>query len=302
MINLKLDGIEVVTSGLTQRAYDAAYCGLLLSITTDNFDEQLKELRKEGTHGKYSGIEVTGIDDLSFLNEFPNLLYLEVFNDNKFDTSYVEQLQNLRGLHWDAPKSSLNFYNFPWLEVFVGDWNKNNQNISSCRRLHQLRIWKYKPSCLNLQELIGLKRLEYLELVQTNITSLKGIEELTDLRYLDIAYSPKLNDISSLSSISSSLREIEFESLKGLKDYHLFSSLILLRKLNLVKCGDIEDLNWINNLKELEQFIFNDSKVISNDLSPLLNPPKLQIVYTNNKKSYNYKCEDISTILDGREL
>jgi hypothetical protein len=81
-----------------------------------------------------------------------------------------------------------------------------------------------------------------------------------------------------------------------------FGKLVLLRVLNLVKCGDLDNLNWICNLNELEQFIFNDSRIVSNDLSPLLKLPKLQVVYTNNKKSYNYKSEYRSELLKSRSL
>lgn len=121
MQDLRLDGTEVCASWLTQRSHRAAYCNFLLPVTPANKDEALAEFAHAGELGKYSGLRVTGISDLSFLEKFPLLLYLEVLGQKNVNTRPLDCLSNLRGLRLDSPGAGLDFSCFPELEVFVGD-------------------------------------------------------------------------------------------------------------------------------------------------------------------------------------
>ena len=58
-------------SWLTQRAYRAAYCDFLLPVTPGNLKNALAEFAKVGPLGKYRGLHISGIADLSFLGSFP---------------------------------------------------------------------------------------------------------------------------------------------------------------------------------------------------------------------------------------
>jgi hypothetical protein len=61
MPELRLDNLDVRTSGLTQRGFRAAFCDLLLPITPENGEQMLAEFKREGElGGKYSGMRIYG--------------------------------------------------------------------------------------------------------------------------------------------------------------------------------------------------------------------------------------------------
>jgi hypothetical protein len=60
------------------------------------------------------------------------------------------------------------------------------------------------------------------------------------------------------------------------------------------------DLKWVKGLNELDFFAFVDTNVASNDLSPLLDLPKLQYVGTMNKRAYNYTMDALNELLSRR--
>ncbi|MHC4604115.1 MAG: hypothetical protein ACYS6W_12380, partial [Planctomycetota bacterium] len=88
MRDLRLDKIEVCTSFISQKCYRAAFCDILIKVTPGNKNKALKEFRRTGATGMYSGLSICGIDDLSFLKEFPLLLYLEISNRKPVNTRY----------------------------------------------------------------------------------------------------------------------------------------------------------------------------------------------------------------------
>src|SRR5436190_2232557 len=192
MPTLRLNDIEVHASWLTQRAHRAAYCDFLLNVTPRNKAKSLATFRKAGEFGPYSGLRISGIADLGFLSEFPNLLYLEVVDQKRVNVRHLDGLANLRGLYLQSPGAGLDFSCFPELEVFVGDWHGDNCNLNRSRELRQLRAWRFQPRSADLSDIAGVPRLEWLHLTQTTIACLDGLETLEDLRYFEIAYAPKL--------------------------------------------------------------------------------------------------------------
>jgi len=78
MSGLQSDGVDVRFSCLTHKVFKASPCAVLLPMTPGNKDEMLVKFRHHGTFGNYSGLWISGIADLSFLQDFPDLRYLEV--------------------------------------------------------------------------------------------------------------------------------------------------------------------------------------------------------------------------------
>src|SRR5688500_7879747 len=110
---LQLGNVVVCDSWLTQRAYRAAYCDFLLPVTTASKHQALAEFARVGELGKYRGLRISGIADLSFLSDFPDLLYLELVEQPKIKTALLAELSNLRGLRIETPGSGIDFSWFP---------------------------------------------------------------------------------------------------------------------------------------------------------------------------------------------
>ena len=209
-------------------------------------------------------------------------------------------LYNLRGLRIDTPGAGIDFSWFPELEIFSGDWHRDNCNLGHCRELRTLRLRQFKPASSDLSDLTSATRLETLDIVKTDITSLAGVEALEDLRYLDITYAPKLVSLDALSVGDCGIREIGFESVKKISSYNPLVSVRFLRRLKLFSCAPMPDLTWTRGMNRLDFFSFVETNVENGDLSPLLDLPLLRYVGTMDKKHYNYKSEKLNELLDQR--
>lgn len=301
MAKLQLSGIDLCTSPLTQRPYRAAPCELLVSITPQNCDDAAALLKKLEASHVSGGLRVSGIPDLSFLSELPNLRYLEIADQKQVDIRPLDGLSNLRGLRLESPGAGLDFACFPELETFIGDWHADNTNVARARELRRLLIWHFKPQSCDLADLAGAVRLEELAITQTSITSLAGLESLPDLRYLDVAYAAKLESLEVFASGKSDVRELSLSKAKNVASYQPLAAIPYLRRLKLSTCAPMPDLRWTAGMNELDFFSFVETNVADNDLSPLLQLPKLRYVGTMDKRSYNYKCEAINEILAKRD-
>lgn len=300
MSELRWDDVEVRFSVLSHKTFKASPCDFLLPMTPGNKDEMLAKFRPKGAFGVYSGLWISGIADLSFLQEFPDLRYLEVVDQKRVDTRQLECLRNLRGLRIDTPGAGIDFSWFPELELFVGDWHVDNCNIGHCRELRTLRLRQFKPQSADLSDFADVTRLESLDIVKTDISSLSGVKTLEDLRYLEIAYAPKLTSLDSLSVGDCGIREISFESVKKVSSYKPIASLPYLRRLKLFSCAPMPDLKWTKGMNRLDSFSFVETNVENGDLSPLLDLPRLRYVGTMDKKHYNYKFAKLNELLDER--
>lgn len=292
MKNLKFDGFDVVTSHLSKVFYRAAFCDILLEITPENFETAIAKYKAEGgTGGKFSGLCLKEIEDLSFLKELPLLLYLEIHSSKKIDSQNLKNLENLRGLHLNAPTNGIDFECFPHLEQYSGKWNKNDKNIARCFQLRRINIDSYNEKDFSYFK--GLSNLESLTIIRTTIENLDGIETLEDLKYLELSYCSKLNSIDEIKNCNLSLREIEIQNAKKISSYLPLSELKFLKYLIISNSAPMENLNWIKTLNKLYHFSFVETNVIDGNLKQLLELPNIRHIGTYDKRHYNLKSDEI---------
>ncbi len=84
-------------------------------------------------------------------------------------------------------------------ELVIDSYNPSLSNIGEARQLKTIVLYNYKSS--NLREFEKLTELHDLRLYYSHIKSLDGIENLTNLEYLDIAWAKNLQDISALDRL-----------------------------------------------------------------------------------------------------
>jgi protein phosphatase 1 regulatory subunit 7 len=304
MRNVLLDGVPVhVSFFLTNHYYyRAAPCTFLVSVREKNKKEAIADFRRLDEQGQCDGLYVEGVADLSFLEECSDLRYLEVVEQKNVNTRYLDGLYNLRGLRLQSPGAGIDFACFEELEVFIGDWHIDNHNVDQARELRILSACQFKPRSCDLRVLAGLPRLERLDLTQTNITSLAGLETLEDLRYVDFAYAPKLESLDTLACPGIGIRELCLSHAKRISSYKPIASLSHLRRLQLSSCAPMADLRWTAGMNRLDMFTFVETNVEDGDLSPLLDLPALQSAHAMDKKHYNYKFRALNELLNQRRL
>jgi hypothetical protein len=216
------------------------------------------------------------------------------------NTRRLDGLSNLRGLKLEMPGSGIDFACFPRLEVFEGDWHKDNRNLTKCHDLRSLSTWHFNPPSRDLSEFANLPWLDQLFVAQTNIATLSGLETLEDLRYLTIAYASKLESLTSFAKGECGIRQLEFQTVKKIASYEPIGSIKMLRRLMLSACAPMKNLQWTAGLTKLDSFSFVETNVLDGDLSSLLQLPKLRYVGTFDKKHYSHKMDDINAVLKNR--
>ena len=271
---------------------------MLLDVRPETLESVIELLEQHGPlNNHFSGLQISGLNDLGFLRDYPLLLYLVGEELSPKALKDVESLSNLRGLRLNSPKGGVNFSCFPNLEEFIGDWHRGNSGIGDCTELRTLRVWGFRSTEPGLSALASCTRLERLWLVRPGIDSIEGVECLEDLRYLNLAYAPKIKSLTSLAAPTVDLRELRLQNMKGISDYSPLASIRRLRRLIISKCAPMENLSWTKGMDYLDSIAFVETKVLNGDLSPLLSLPLLRYVGAGNKKHYSHTDEELNALL-----
>ena len=181
-----------------------------------------------------------------------------------------------------------------WKKVFQDqelkgkDIEPNDQMLERIVRVTHIDCSENKE-IKNLRPLSRLILLEEIRCEHTNIESLEGIENLTNLKILDCSDNDNINDLTPLISLTS-LIELDcsntmvknlapLQSLKNLKilDVHLctvnkilqISQLTQLEVLDVSQNNSLYDIIGIEGLKNIVEFNCSDTKV--RDLKPISN-------------------------------
>lgn len=255
-----------------------------------DFEKELQQCKNENINSlviqpywlKNKNISLDFLADYPFIEsitiglvvDFKPLYYLK--NLKYFSIEPVNKIQYL------------DFSKFPDLETLCTDWYKQFPDLSNNHKLKNLMLFKYSPISKSLQDLQLPGCLESLDIRQTNIINLEGIHQ-ENLRVFCLYGARNLTSVQGIKNISNQLTEIDIESCRKLINYEELSVCSSLQRLDLTKCGDMQNLSWIKNLNNLNHFTFLDTKILDGDISPC---HSINYVAFINSKNYNYYFKD----------
>ncbi|MCJ8270786.1 MAG: hypothetical protein MJK04_15450 [Psychrosphaera sp.] len=266
-----------------------------LSVESDRIDEYVEAYNEAplGTYGihvsKFHGYALANLD---FLHQLKGLKAISI-QDGYPDISALFEHHGLESLVFEALKQPLDLNLFPNISYLRGTWSAKLKNLNQAKHLAHLGLWQYKPKSTDASELANLPMLEFLELNMSNMTSLNGIDKCNNLQILKLAYIRKLSDISALANASAPIKDVHFQNCKRITDYRFLGQLQSLKVLDIEKCADIANLDFIGQSSQLEKLFFHGTTLLSGDLSPCLNHPKLNTISYNNKKCYSHKSDEL---------
>lgn len=120
-------------------------------------------------------------------------------------------------------------------------------------------------------------RVLYLE---TLLPSLEGIERMTGLRELHLAYSPKLTDIAPVGKMVW-LQALSIQ-LPKITDYAALASLVQLRSLAIDRAMDgsqkMDNIHFVKNMRELRSLSLTSMKMRDKNFDALLHLQNLEIL------------------------
>ena len=260
-----------------------------LLFYSNNIKEQIKYIN---TH-KIRSIKINNskgdFNNLDFLAEIKHIEGVAILQDN-LDLDPVYNLKNLKRLNCATITTDFDLSKFPELRILGITYNKFVHNISSCKNLSWLWIDKFKQD--NLSDLILLTNLTNLNLPQTSIIDLGGIEHLNKLTVVNIDLAKQLTSLHGLSKNNSSLEVFSVYNAPKLNDYHSLENLSNLKKLFFGKTGEIENLDFIRNMSKLEQISIG-MKVTDGNMSNLTNIKNVGFI---DYPHYNLKMKDFPTV------
>jgi len=238
----------------------------------------------------YHGYE---LDDLEFLPKCRTVTGIHLQGGvSNFDGLY--RLQNLESLSVVFPHH-LMLSEFPKLTDLATDWNPSiDESLFKVKSLSRLWIRKYKPVNEDLERIKALKGLEELTIIESSIRSLEGIQALSQLKTLGLAYCRKLVTIESLLELKGNLRELEIDHCKGIKDLSVIGALTQLRKAILADNGEIPSLEFVRGMPRLEFLSFVGTKVRDGDMTPCFS---LKYAGFLKRRGYSHTPEEVADMI-----
>ncbi len=236
------------------------------------------------------------MDNLNFLNKCPDIKGI-LISANIADISAVHILSDLRYLSISDNKNQIDFHAFPKLEEASLDWHPKMHNLNASQQLRILTLGKFNSKEKDFTVLPLMKDLIQLSIVQTTITSLSGIDRFPKLERLGVWYGSKLDNISSINKIASTLQSLNFSTCKKIEDLSVLKSLSNLRFLGLNDCGNIESISFIRDMPNLKIFTFVKTNIKDGNLSPCIG---LSYAGFLDKRHYSHKHEELSKTFTGK--
>lgn len=225
---------------------------------------------------------------IDFLSECPTVEFLSLEGSSVKDISGIYYLKTLKALVINNTSRSLevDFSRLTSLESIIGTLPPKAVEVGSLINLKKLLIWDYKPKGKNLKEIADLKALEDIDLTNSNITSLEGIQGLTKVRNLALFRMRALTNIGAIQHLSENLTSLQIEGANNVQDFSSIRSVQSLEYLTLNNCGMIPSIRFIRQLPHLKGIQFWDSTIVDGDVSPCI---ELEYIHFTNKKHYSHR-------------
>lgn len=216
----------------------------------------------------------------------------EVYLGNTICLEGFYQLKNLKRIviNIENHKKSIDFSNFPNLEILSIDWYGFFPDLSKNTKLKELSVWKYRPKSKSLAELRLPVSLEKLHITESNILTLEGLQ-LSNLKEFEGHYCNSLASINGIENFSSSLKILILDYCRKLTQYNNLKNAQNLEKIILGSSGDIPSLGWLKKIKKVKHFSFWNTKLLDGDTSPCFG---IDYVSFQNQKHYHHKAEEFS--------
>lgn len=234
--------------------------------------------------------------DLSILQSAPKLKALVLAYSSEYKLGSISNLSNIEYLSIDDSKEAFDSNCFCRLKHLTLGYYPKFVLPESNATLKSIRLWGYTNKTKDLTSLPHYPSLEVIELVQGNLTSLRGIARYTRLQEILISYVRFLQNINELGLLE--IEKIEFDKCRKILDFSILANCKELRKVFINNCMEISTIKFIENLHALSEFRFVNTRVLDGNIEALLNMKNLIALAFTDHRDYAYKLDEIKKKLD----
>jgi hypothetical protein len=132
--------------------------------------------------------------------------------------------------------------------------------------------------------------LDTIELVQSPIRTLEGIEHFHRIKHCEFHYLPELREVKAIAGTG--VMHVHLDHCKNVQDIEALGKAKSLRVLRVTNCGNLRSLHFISSLENLEELRFVGTNIVDGDMSPLF---RLKKVGFFPKKHYNRTPEEVDS-------
>lgn len=282
------DGYLVILS-----PFDVVWESPVLARSRKNLEEHIQYIQEN----QVAKVLIIA-EDISFLRQCPSIKSVKIippYSASKFDYSPLYDMPNLQELNCqtiygpkDSLKAEVDYSHFSSLRDVYARGVKGHLNLESVKGLQHLYLGQGQPASKTLTG-FDFSALTELNLCQSSIRSLDGIEKASCLRKLNLSYCRALENVTALTSIGETLTSLEIESCGKIKDFSCLNNLPNLENLVLFGANTLPDLSFLINMPNLKSFRFT-MNVLDGDVALCRNIP---YVYCKNRKHYNLKDDEL---------
>ncbi len=228
------------------------------------------------------------LQKLDFLHELSLLEELVIQHESIEDLSSLAGLPNLRQLLLECPKARLapNFSLLPKLADVRLDWRSCFFPLLCSNTLKTLLLDKYDGSSVEAIRTPALERLEILR--ARRLSSLSGIENLTNLEEVNLYQCSRLLTVASLSALP--IRRLQIKSCNQVDDIAMFTRMRSLEKVEIEGRCRISSVYGVSQL-EIRKLRLVDVDVEDGELGEvalLRSRNRNADVFFTNKRHYSH--------------
>ena len=239
----------------------------------------------------------SNFENIDFISKIQQLVGVRIIG-NGCNLEPIEKLSELKNLILEGVKKpNLNFSNMKCLTQIRADWVSSMVNIFEATQLEHLALWGYKSKSKDFTELVNLKNLKTLNLTKGNVESLNGVDSLSSLRSIEFNYLRNVKDLSLLANLKG-LIDVEIESSPKINNAEVLFNLKQLKVLKLINAGSLKGVKGIENCSALTFLSLHKTVIEDGDLSPLTKLTRLEDLKLDNKKHHSHKLAEIEDILN----
>jgi len=239
------------------------------------------------------------LNTLDFTEQLPFLEGIKIAEScNIKDFSPLYKLTDIVYLSLPKNKYPLDFSYFPKLSELIITWNTKYKNLEKCTKIKWLWIVSFNTRSQDFRDIPSFRNLQHLTIVWSNVSSFQGLALQPVLKQIDLEYCAKLVSLEGLEITKNSLLHLQINNSKKLKNHSFVCNFDKLEVLRLNSCGDIGNINFLNQMPNLKSFSFVDTNVIDGDLTPLFN---LESVGFLNKRHYSHTDLEVDEIISKKK-
>jgi hypothetical protein len=257
--------------------------------------DHIKDCMRIYTDNNLDGVTVSQdykLQNIDFLADYPNIEHLSI-SDGVKDISAIHSLHNLKSLLISGKKREIDFSHFPLLKELIVEWCPLLSNMDKCKCLESLTLRGYNPKTKDCSNLPNVTWVERLELVQSTVCTLNGLEKFHKLKKLEFYYCSKLESLCCLESSNESLTYLFFDHCKSITNHEYVTNLSHLYTLAYNDCGVIPSIRFIKKMASLKDIRFVGTDITDGDMTPCIG---LKYAAFSNKKHFSHTMEEIKSL------